>query len=155
MHGHEDEQHGERHERGGGRALHPVLAHQHGVEDDVDRSGRPGDDPVEAGAPRAADPDRDDDVAGEQRGRERQRRDDALARPERLVRRRKQLHEPGRQQAEAERDPARERDQVGEHERVRVFASPSSSIEYAKPGQARRNAVSRSTIADAIRTPSS
>ena len=33
------------------------------------------------------------------------------------------------------------------------FASSSSSIEYANAGHAVRNAVSRSTIAEAIRTP--
>ena len=59
----------------------------------------------------------------------------------------------GESSASAGRDPGRESTRyVSTYAYVRR-ASRSSSIEYANAGQARRNAVSRSAIAEAMRTP--
>ena len=121
------------------------------LSDDVDGCRGAGDDPVELRPARAADADRDDDVAAERDRGERERADDA--RGAREGGRREPVDDPRREQREAGRDPGRHEHEVGQHVGVRPLRLASSSIEYANAGHASRNAVSRSTIADAMRTP--
>ena len=111
----------------------------------------PGHDPVELRALCAADADRDDDVRAERDGREGERADDARRLGER--RRRDPVDDPRRQEREPGRDPGGQRDEIREHVGVRAPRLAVVVDRVRERGPRERNAVSSSTIAEAMRTP--
>ena len=116
-HGPDRHEEDERDERRVRRAEHPVGRDEPEVEAEVDAAATVARDPVEAGSLRAPRADRDDDEAGEEDARERKRRDRPLRRPVAGLAS-EPVHEPRREQAQRERRPGGDQQEVGEDIRV-------------------------------------